>query len=173
MTAENINAQGEDAVTARNLPLTIHAQYVKDLSWENPGAPGSLKPDAGKPAMNMSINVGLVEVQDDKIPGLYEVSLRVRTQAKRDEKTAFIVEVEYAAAVTVGSEVPPETMHPLLLIEVPRLLFPYVRYLISQLSQHGGYPALNIAPVDFQALYIQKFSAEMDIEAVEKKAAGK
>ena len=147
--------------TVRNLPLTVHAQYIKDVSFENPNAPHSLKVNAGKPDMQLNINVGLQEVPDENLPGLFEVSLRMRAVAKRADKTAFIAEVEYAASVTAGAEVPQDAMHPLLMIEVPRLLFPFARQMISDLSQQGGYPALLLAPVDFQALYIQKFSAEL------------
>ncbi len=148
--------------TVRNLPLTVHAQYIKDVSFENPNAPHSLKLSAGKPEMSMNINVGLQEISDESIPGLFEVSLRIRASAKRADKTAFIAEVEYAAGVTLGAEVPEDAKHPLLMIEVPRLLFPYARQMISDLSQQGGYPALMVAPVDFQALYLQKFASEVE-----------
>ena len=155
----------------RNLPVTIHAQYIKDVSFENPNAPQSLKAAAGRPDMQMNINVGLQEISDDDMPGLYEVSLRMRAAAKRGDKTAFIAEVEYAASVTVGKDVPEEALHPLLMIEVPRLLFPFARQMISDLSQQGGFPALMIAPVDFQALYVQKFSKELQAGEPAKAAA--
>lgn len=155
----------------RNLPVTIHAQYIKDVSFENPNAPHSLKVAAGRPDMQMNINVGLQEIGDDEMPGLYEVSLRMRAAAKRGDKTAFIAEVEYAASVTVGKDVPEEALHPLLMIEVPRLLFPFARQMISDLSQQGGFPALMIAPVDFQALYVQKFSKDLQAGETPKTAA--
>ncbi|MGZ9108258.1 MAG: protein-export chaperone SecB [Micavibrio sp.] len=155
----------------RNLPVTIHAQYIKDVSFENPNAPHSLKVAAGRPDMQMNINVGLQEISDDDMPGLYEVSLRMRAAAKRGDKTAFIAEVEYAASVTVGKDVPEDALHPLLMIEVPRLLFPFARQMISDLSQQGGFPALMIAPVDFQALYVQKFSKELQAGESAKAAA--
>lgn len=155
----------------RNLPVTIHAQYIKDVSFENPNAPHSLKASAGRPDMQMNINVGLQEISDPDMPGLYEVSLRMRAAAKRGDKTAFIAEVEYAASVTVGKDVPEDALHPLLMIEVPRLLFPFARQMISDLSQQGGFPALMIAPVDFQALYVQKFSKELEAGAPAKAAA--
>lgn len=166
MTAIAENNAAQTAQTVRNMPIMVHAQYIKDVSFENPNAPHSLKAAAGKPDMQMNINVGLREVQDDELPGLFEVSLRMRAAAKRGEKTAFIIEVEYAASVTIGKDVPQEAVHPLLMIEVPRLLFPFGRQLISELSQQGGYPALMIAPVDFQALYLQKFAQDIvDTEA--------
>lgn len=154
-----------DTKSVRNMPMTIHAQYVKDVSFENPNAPHSLKASAGKPDMQMTINVGLQDIQDNDMPGLFEVALRMRAAAKRGDKTAFIAEVEYAATVSVGKEVPQEALHPLLMIEVPRLLFPFARQMISDLSQQGGYPALMVSPVDFQALYLQKFGAELENES--------
>jgi preprotein translocase subunit SecB len=98
------------------------------------------------------------------------VSLRLRTTAKRGEKTAFIAEVEYAAIVTVGKEVAPDVMHPLLMIEVPRLLFPFARQTLVDLTQQGGFPPIMMAPVDFQALYMQKFSKEIE-EGKQKQAS--
>ena len=153
---------------ARNMPVTVHAQYIRDVSFENPNAPAILKPSAGRPSMDMNINIGLRDIKDEELPGLFEVTLRIRAAAKRGETTAFIAEVEYAASVTVGEEVPKDALHPLLMIEIPRLLFPFARQIINDLSQQGGYPAVSIAPVDFQALYIQKFSEE--IEESKKKA---
>lgn len=152
----------ETTVNARNLPVTIHAQYVRDLSFENPNAPQVLKPSAGRPEMDMSINIGMRDVKDEELPGMYEVSLRIRAAAKRGETTAFIIEVDYAASVTVGGGVDENTMHPLLMIEIPRLIFPFARQIIADLSQQGGFPAVMIAPVDFQALYVQRFAADMD-----------
>lgn len=152
------------APTALNMPINVHAQYIRDLSFENPNAPGILKASAGKPNMDMTINIGLREVADEELPGLYEVSLRIRAAAKRGETTAFIAEVDYAASVTIGAEVPKDALHPLLMIEIPRLIFPFARQIICDLSQQGGFPAVMIAPVDFQALYVQKFSAEMDAQ---------
>ncbi|MDB5492523.1 MAG: Protein export cytoplasm chaperone protein [Micavibrio sp.] len=152
----------ESAQIARNLPVIIHAQYIRDLSFENPNAPQVLKPSAGRPEMDMSINIGMREVKDEELPGMYEVSLRIRAAAKRGEMTAFIIEVDYAASVTVGGGVDQETIHPLLMIEIPRLIFPFARQIIAEMSQQGGFPAVMIAPVDFQTLYVQRFAQEME-----------
>lgn len=148
----------------RNMPVTVHAQYIKDMSFENPGAPLSFRAEGAQPGMNLNINVGVQDIQDPALPNLFEVSLRMQAHATRGDKTSFIAEVEYAAAVTLGDEVPEDAKHPLLLIEIPRMLFPFGRMMLSQMSQQGGYPALNISPVDFQALYIQKFAAGQEAE---------
>jgi preprotein translocase subunit SecB len=149
-----------EPTTMRALPVTVHAQYIKDMSFENPGAPDAFKPGAGQPSINLNINLGVQDVPSDTAPNLYEVTLRMQARASHNDKVSFIAEVEYAALVTIGAEVPEETRHPLLLIEIPRLLFPFARQSLSQMSHQGGYPALMIAPVDFQALYLQKFAQE-------------
>lgn len=166
-TSPDTDIQSPDTASARALPLTIHAQYLRDVSFENPNVPHILKADAGRPDMKMNISMNLQEIDDKDFPGLYEVALRLRTTAKRGEKTAFIAEVDYAASVTIGKEVPEETIHPLLMIEVPRLLFPFARQILLDLTQGGGFPPMMIAPVDFQGLYLQRFAKE--IEAGQKK----
>jgi preprotein translocase subunit SecB len=155
----------------RTMPVTVHAQYIKDMSFENPGAPEAFKPNAGQPGMNLNINLGVQDMPADQLPNLYEVTLRMQARATRDTKVCFIAEIEYAALVTLSEEVPEDTKHPLLLIEIPRLLFPFARQALSQMSHQGGYPALMIAPVDFQALYIQKFSGDANATAEPQQAA--
>lgn len=163
-------SEDTETLTARTLPLTVHAQYLRDVSFESPNAPAILKGEGGRPEMKLNIGMNLRQVEDADIPDLYEVSLRLRTTAKRGDKTAFVAEVEYAAIVTVGKEVAPEVMHPLLMIEVPRLLFPFARQTLVDLTQQGGFPPIMMAPVDFQALYMQKFSKEIE-ESKQKQAA--
>ncbi|HEY8190287.1 MAG TPA: protein-export chaperone SecB [Micavibrio sp.] len=170
-TAAPADAQSPEIAAARALPLTIHAQYIRDASFENPNVPHILKADAGRPDMKMNISMNLQEIDDKDFPGMYEVALRLRTTAKRGEKTAFIAEVDYAASVTVGKDVPEETIHPLLMIEVPRLLFPFARQVLVDLTQGGGFPPVLIAPVDFQGLYLQRFAKEIEA-GQQKKAAG-
>jgi preprotein translocase subunit SecB len=160
--SDSDTTDNKDIPTARSMPLTIHAQYLRDVSFESPNAPGILKGEAGRPEMTLNIGMNLRQVEDKDIPELYEVSLRLRTTAKRGDKTAFIAEVEYAAIVTVGKEVDENVMHPLLMIEVPRLLFPFARQALVDLTQQGGFPPIMMAPVDFQALYLQKFGKEIE-----------
>lgn len=169
-TAPDSEAQSPGVATAQAMPLTIHAQYIRDVSFENPNAPLILKADAGRPDMKMNISMNLQEIDDKDFPGMYEVALRLRTTAKRGDKVAFIAEVDYAASVTVGKEVREDTIHPLLMIEVPRLLFPFARQLLLDLTQAGGFPPVMIAPVDFHGLYLQRFAKEIE-EGQQKKTA--
>ena len=129
-------------------PITVVAQYLKDLSFENPGAPGVR-------AMGQDAPQGRVDV-DVKARSLgehgYEVSLVLRAEANRNGEPAFLVEVEYAGIFQLNG-VPAEAVEPVLLIECPRILFPYVRAIVSTATQDGGYAPLLVNPIDFVQLY--------------------
>ncbi len=142
--------------------LAILAQYVRDISFENPNAPESLR--TGKRAPEMDINIGMDarKIEDENIPNMYEVVLNARAEAKRGDEIVFIAEVFYGVTVAIGDSIPVENHHPVLLIEMPRQVFPYVRQILSDLTTQGGYPPLLLNPVDFQALYMQRFGAEME-----------
>jgi preprotein translocase subunit SecB len=153
------------AISAPEIPVNILAQYVRDLSFENPNAPGALR---GAAPPEMEINIGM---DARKLPGddedLYEVVLNLSATATRDKAAMFLVELQYAAMVTLKG-VPQKTHHPVLFIEIPRLLFPFARQIISDMTIQGGYPPLMLNPVDFQALYMERFKD--DIEAARKAA---
>lgn len=142
------------------LPISIHAQYVKDLSFENPNTPESLRGNHPMPVMDVNIGMDARKIPDEKIKNLYEVVLNVRAEANREGKLVFIAELQYGVTVSI-SEVPEENHHPLLLIEIPRLAFPYARQILSDLTVQGGYPPLLLNPVDFQALYMDRFKEEI------------
>lgn len=163
-------AEEDSSQTMQSLPLQIHAQYIRDVSFENPNAPASLRGGLDAPKMDISFNMDARNLEDDKAEALYEVALKVTATALRDEKTVFIAEVEYGAVVEL-SQVPEDKHHPLLLIEVPRLMFPFIRQIMSDLTQNGGYPPLNLNPVDFAQLYMQKFANKESGQEKEKKSA--
>ena len=100
------------------------------------------------------------KLEDKEMDGLYEVVLSVSAEAKRGKDVLFIAEVQYGITAQVGEGVPEDSHHPLLLIEIPKLAFPYVRKILSDLTIEGGYPPLLLSPVDFQTLYVQRFSKE-------------
>ena len=157
----------EDDLKAKPMPITIHAQYVRDVSFENPNAPQSLRSGGAAPEMDINIGMDARKIKDGDMENLYEVVLSVRAEAKRAEDVLFIAEVPYGVAVPVGEGVPEDSHHPLLLIEIPKLVFPYVRKILSDLTIEGGYPPLLLSPVDFQTLYIVRFAKDGE----EKKAA--
>jgi len=137
------------------LPLTIKAQYVKDLSFENPRAPQSLQTLQGPPAIQISVNVGAQHIQAQD----YEVSLTINAEAKLNDQPLFVVELNYAGVFGLGA-VPQEHMRPLLLIEGPRLLFPFARNIIADATREGGYPPLLMQPVDFVELYRREIAQQ-------------
>lgn len=140
------------AETAGGPPIVINAQYIKDLSFENPNAPGSLVQQQA-PQIELRVNVGARALTDN----LYEVQLSVNGTAKHEEETAFIVELSYGAVVTLNG-VPEEHLQPVLLIEVPRLLFPFARAIVSDVVRDGGFPPLMLQPIDFVDLYQRQFA---------------
>lgn len=144
-----------------NLPIAIHAQYIKDISFENPNTPDSLRGGKTMPLMDVNIGMDARKIVDEKMDNLYEVVLNVRAVAKREEDTVFIAELQYGMTVSINN-LPEENHHPLLLIEIPRLAFPYARHILSELTVQGGYPPLLLNPVDFQALYMDRFKDEIE-----------
>jgi preprotein translocase subunit SecB len=134
-------------------PAGIHVlgQYVKDISFENPGAPRTLRASEAAPNLDVNVNVNArPQSQTD-----FEIELKLDAKAVRGEETLFIVEVTYAGVFQIRN-VPQEHVHPLLLIECPRLLFPFARQIIADATRQGGFPPLLIDPVDFAALYRQR-----------------
>ena len=144
----NPNPQGQAG------PLTLHGQYIKDLSFENPRAPQSLI-EQKQPQLTLNVNVTTRQF-DTKT---FEVTLTVEATAQTPEKEPlFMLELVYAGTVTLG-DVPQDAFGPLLFIETPRLLFPFARAVVANATREAGFPPLNIAPVDFVALYRQQLEA--------------
>ncbi|NCC22779.1 MAG: protein-export chaperone SecB [Alphaproteobacteria bacterium] len=141
------------------VPVVIHAQYVKDISFENPNAPETLRPGQGSPEMDININMDARKLETEETDNLYEVVLSLSAKAARNEKTVFLAEIHYGSIVSLPG-VPQDTHHPVLLIEVPKTLFPFARQLLAELTQSGGYPPLLLNPVDFRALYMEQFVKE-------------
>lgn len=144
-------------IKSQNQPYTIHAQYVRDASFENPNAIDALRPNQPMPEMDINIGMDARRVEGTNLAHFYEVALNVRAEAKRGKETVFISELQYGIAVSIENSVPQDSHHPLLLIEIPRMAFPYARKILSDLTVEGGYPPLLLNPVDFQALYVQRF----------------
>jgi preprotein translocase subunit SecB len=148
-----------EPLTAQNMPIVVHAQYVKDISFESPGAPGSLRQQGPTPKMDVSINLEVKNIPDDKLAAFFEVTLQFRIAALRGDQTIFMIDLDYALAVSVD-EVPEENRHAILLIEVPKLGFPFARQIISSLTRDGGFPPLLLTPVDFTSLYLERFGKQ-------------
>lgn len=137
------------------MPIVVLAQYLKDLSFESPNAPESLTTMTGQPDVSISVNVEAKKVGDDD----YEVILLLTVTAEENKKTMFIVEVTYAGLFTLNN-IPEEALQAIILIEAPRLLFPFARNIVSDATREGGFPPLLIQPVDFVSLYQQHMEAQ-------------
>lgn len=144
--------------------MLVNAQYVKDLSFENPNAPQSLS-QQGEPNVQIAIDVDAKEVADKA----FEVTLALRAEGTNDEKTLFIVEIVYAGIFSIG-EVPEEYLAPLVYIEAPRQLFPFARAIVADAVRDGGFPPLLIQPIDFVAMFQQR-AAQAEAEKGESDTA--
>lgn len=133
------------------IPLNISHQYTKDLSFENPAAPG-LFINAQTETPNIDIDVR-VEAQR-LVNNTFEVVLHVQVNATAGSTTLFIAEIAYAAIAEIG-DIPEEHLHPFVFIEVPRMIFPFARSILSGMISEGGFPPLLISPVDFVEMYRQ------------------
>ena len=160
--AQNETAAKTEADTSKGAPrgesanaqptsdrqLVVHAQYVKDFSFENPNAPKVLTENLGQPDVEISVSVGAKLIGENQ----YEVVLNLGAKAVVAETPMFLVDLTYAGLVSPQG-VTGDDINPLIMIEAPRLLFPAARALISDATRDGGFMPLNIQPVDFVAVY--------------------
>jgi preprotein translocase subunit SecB len=130
--------------------LVVLAQYAKDLSFENPNAPQSLGQNT-QPQINITVNVGAKPLGGTD----YEVELRLEGKAEASGSVMFNIELVFAGAFRVQN-VPEENLQPVLMIECPRLLFPFAREIIATSVRNGGFPPLMLDPIDFMTLYQQR-----------------
>lgn len=144
MAEEQTGASAADA-TPRMQNLT---QYVRDLSFENIAAQKGFVSSEGKPDIKVQFGIDAQQ----KAAEHYEVALKVKVESEMAKTPIFILELDYAGIFQIQN-VPAEQIHPLLMIECPRLMFPFVRRIVSDMTRDGGYPPLNLDQVDFLSLY--------------------
>lgn len=149
------NGNGANPEVAAPPQLNVLAQYTKDLSFENPNAPQSLSPQGEPPQINIQINVGANNVSDAE----YEVTLSIEGKAESAGKVMFSFELIYGGVFRLVN-VPQEHLSPMLLIECPRLLFPFAREIVATAVRDGGFPPLMLDPVDFVSLYRQNMERQ-------------
>ena len=144
-------------MTAANQPgIQIVSQYIKDFSFENPNAPESLIGGWGAPDTNVQIALRHAKLRDDT----YECVLGLRVEAtKKDDKgnlrTYFITDLAYGG-LAVLQNIPADQHQAVVMVEVPKLLFPFARQIVSDAASQGGYPPLYLAPINFEALYLME-----------------
>ena len=125
--------------------IRVLSQYIKDLSFENPGATVQDQPN-----IELGIDVGAAPKQGDE--GVFEVTLKLKARAGTQDTALFLLEMDYAGLFQLQGFSAAD-MEPILLIECPRILFPFARRIIADISAEGGFPPLRIDPVDFGQLY--------------------
>lgn len=141
--AENGAAEGSP-----NAGVSVLAQFVRDLSFENPQAPDSLRASAGQPQIDIGVELNARGRPD----ALFEVDLKLTVKATRDNLTAFHVELLYGGLFGLTG-IPESEVEPVLMIECPRFLFPFARRLIADVTSEGGFPPFLMEPIDFAAVY--------------------
>ncbi len=152
MTADQ---SGNGAVAGdANPKFSVLAQYTKDLSFENPNAPRTLGPQQNAPNLSVQINVNARQLAAND----FEVSLMLEGGASQGSETMFKFELNYAGVFRIEN-FPSEQVQPMVMIEGPRLLFPFARQIIADAVRGGSYPPLYLDPIDFHALYLQRLAA--------------
>ena len=144
---------GANPQAAQMPQMRVVAQYVRDLSFENPGAPDAFRATE-PPKIDVAIEVKTRAAGTD----VHEVSIRFRVTATRNDANVFLVELDYAGLFGVRN-VPLDALQPFLLGEAPRLLFPFARRVVADAIRDGGFPPLLLDPIDFGALYMQQAAA--------------
>jgi preprotein translocase subunit SecB len=153
----NTNNGGEAKEQPLSPQLNVLAQYVKDFSFENPNAPASLGSfQQAQPAINIQINVQVNALSATD----FEVILKTDGKAERDGKLLFSFDLAFGGVFRIQN-VPQENLHAVVMIECPRLLFPFSREIVSAAVRNGGFPPLLLDPVDFVALYRQNLAQQV------------
>lgn len=134
--------------------ISINAQYIKDLSFENPNAPASLA-NIQNPEVNLAVlDVGITQMPEKDV---FEVSLHIEASATSEGRTLFVVDLMYAGVFTLFN-IDEDEYKPLLAIHCPSMIFPFARKIIADVTQDGGFQALMIDPIDFAALFHRKMA---------------
>jgi preprotein translocase subunit SecB len=140
--------------------MRVLAQYLKDLSFENPNAPQSLAPQQTQPEINISVNVNARNLA----PTDFEVTLHLDAKAKMQDKVTFAAEVLYAGVFRMEN-FPPNVLHAAVLIECPRILFPFARQVLADATRSGGFPPLMLDPIDFAQMYQRRMAQQTSAQA--------
>jgi preprotein translocase subunit SecB len=147
------NGAGADMQDAPS--MHVIAQYLKDFSFENPNAPQSLQQPDQSPQIDVAVNVNAKTLSDTE----YEVELQLDAKAGEGDGVIFAAELLYAGIFKLEN-IPEDSLHPVVLIECPRLLFPFARQILADATRNGGFPPLLLDPIDFAALYQQRMMEE-------------
>jgi len=140
----------QDAAPGAPPQVKILAHFVRDLSFENVGAIEGTKAE-GVPEISVQVNLDGQSIGEDR----YQVNMKLSAKAVTGEHTRFLAELDYTGIFSIAN-VPEAHIHPMMFIECPRLLLPFARRVIADVTRDGGYPALMLDNIDFSTLYRQK-----------------
>jgi len=155
----------EEVVPKKPLKTQVLAQYIRDMSFENilaqKGITGEVQP-------NVSVQVN-IDAQKRPVEHQYEVIIKsnISSKTKDKDEPMFLLELEYAGIFHIEN-IPEDQLHPYLMIECPRMIFPFLRRIVSDVTRDGGFPSLNLEMVDFLALYRNEIQRRVDENAKAK-----
>jgi preprotein translocase subunit SecB len=155
--SDETNGAGPEAARdpSKQPQINVLGQYIKDLSFENPGSPDNLRNPGSNPNVQINFSVQAQPLGDDA----YEVALTLESSAKTDNSALYNLELVYAGAFRLKN-LPQQALQPVLFIECPALLFPFVRRIVADLTREGGFPPLLIDPIDFASLFRQRMAQQ-------------
>ena len=166
--AKTNKGEGEPAAAAPVQPrLQVITQYIRDLSFENVAVQKGNKVE-GKPDVQVQVALDANKRAEDQ----YEVINKIKIESKAGEAVIFIIELDYAGLFRVEN-VPAEQLHPFLMIECPRMIFPYIRRILGDVTRDGGYPPLNVDNIDYLNIYRQELARRQAAKASEGNGAAK
>ena len=146
--------------------LNVLAQYIKDLSFESPNAPATLQAPGENPTLEVNVNVQARKQADD----IYETALHFEAKAANPENVIYNIELVYAGLFRL-TNIPDNLLQPVLFVDCPAMLFPFMRRLVADMTREGGYPPLYLDPIDFPSLYRQN-AERMQAEGTSAPAPG-
>ena len=160
--AEEISATAQPQAQPQ-IKMQVLAQFIRDMSFENAVAQKGLNGGEVQPDIQVAVSLDARKRPQDH---QFEViqKFRVTSKNRANDETLFLLEIDYGGVFHIEG-VPDEQMHPFLLIECPRLLFPFIRRIVSDVTRDGGFPALNIDTVDYLALYRQELARRAQAQA--------
>ena len=159
------NAKNEENAAPKPLKMKILAQYIRDMSFENilaqKGISGDVQPDIA-----VQVNI---DAKKRPLENQYEVIIKAEIASKTKEKAEpmFLLELEYGGIFHIEN-IPEDQLHPYLMIECPRMLFPFLRRIVSDVTRDGGFPPLNLDSIDFMQLYRNEVQRRVAESAKEK-----
>ncbi len=158
--AAPVSLQAPPAQPGAQPSMRIVGQYLKDLSFENPNAPQALAPQQSQPDINISVNVNARNLT----PTDFEVELHLDAKATSDGKVIFASELMFAGVFRMEN-FPANMLHAAVLIECPRMLFPFARQILADATRNGGFPPLMLDPIDFASMYQKRMAQQAAAKA--------